>query len=58
MLFYGNTEKTDFDSIGFKLLWEKEKDINVNELKKYMHKKPKLKKIVVSTVPGAIEYYK
>ena len=33
-LFFGNTEKTDFGSKGFKLLWKKEKNINVTELKK------------------------
>ena len=57
MLFYGNPEKTDFNSIGFKLLWEKEKNININELKKYMIKKPKLKKRIVATVPDATKYY-
>ena len=29
LLFRGYPEKTDFNSIGFKLLWEKEKNIKV-----------------------------
>ena len=29
LLFYGDTEKTIFDSIGFKILWKKEKNIDV-----------------------------
>ena len=32
-LFYRNPEKTDFNSNGFKLLWEKEKGIEVDSLK-------------------------
>ena len=46
-LFYRNPEKTDFGSQGFKLLWEKEKDINVNVLQKYMHSKKDLKNIMI-----------
>ena len=38
-LFYANPEKTDFGTLGFKLLWEKEKEINISELKKKMRKK-------------------
>ena len=32
-LFYYNSEKVDFNSNGFKLLWEKEKDIYIDKLK-------------------------
>ena len=39
-LFIIKPEKTDFNSDGFKLLWEKEKDIEVDELKYLMRKKP------------------
>ena len=35
-VFIRNAEKTDFNSTGFKLLWEKEKNLNENELKKQM----------------------
>ena len=35
-LFQGNAEKTDFGSKGFRLLWEKEKDIRVDKLKYWM----------------------
>ena len=35
-LFAGNIDNADFNSIGFKLLWEKEKGIKMNELKKRM----------------------
>ena len=58
LLFRGNTEKTDFGLNGFKLLWEKEKDISVDKLKEMMHKKPELKERVVAAVPGAAAYYK
>ena len=56
-LFNGNPEKTDFNSDGFKLLWEKEKNININDLKKWMHRKSKLKEKVIEAVPDAIDYY-
>ena len=57
MLFQGNPEKTDFSSKGFKLLWKKEKDINVNGLKKMMNYFPELKEKVIAAVPDAIDYY-
>ena len=34
LVFRGNSVNIDFNSRGFKLLWEKEKNINVTELKK------------------------
>ena len=57
-LFNGNPEKTEFNSNGFKLLWEKEKDINVDELKKDMQYKSRLKDRIIAAVPDAIDYYK
>ena len=35
-LFNGNADRTDFSSLGFNLLWEKEKRIEINELKYQM----------------------
>ena len=58
LLFRWKPEKTNFGSKGFKLLWEKEKDISVDKLKEMMHKKPELKERVVAAVPGAAAYYK
>ena len=57
-LFIENPEKIDFSSKGFKLLWEKEKDIIVDVLKYLMRKKPNLKERVIVAVPDAIDYYK
>ena len=57
MLFRWNSEKTDFGTKSFKLLWEKDKDVNVHELKKWMCRKPELKEMVVAAVPGAAVYY-
>jgi len=56
-LFNGNTKKTDFNSNGFKLLWEKEKDIYIDKLKEKMQNKPDLKNRVISAVPEAAAYY-
>ena len=56
-LFQGNPEKTDFRSNGFKLLWEREKDIKVDSLKKLMNCFPKPKEKVIAAVPDAIDYY-
>ena len=56
-IFYGNTEKTDFDSNGFKLLWEKEKSINTDELKKYTCRKLYLKDKIVTAIQEAAGYY-
>ena len=58
LLFYKNPEKTDFNSNCFKLLWEKEKDIEVDRLKEYIQRKPELKEKVISAVPDAAAYYK
>ena len=58
LLFQWKPEKTDFNSKGFKLLWEKEKDINVKFLKKYILRNPDLKNRVITSVPDAINYYK
>ena len=38
LLFVENPEMTDFNSSGFKLLWEREKGINVGELKELMRR--------------------
>ena len=46
-----------FDTRGFKLLWEKEKGINVDDLKNEMREKQKLKNRVVAAVPDAAQYY-
>jgi len=48
---------TDFSSDGFKLLWEKEKNINVEKLKKWIRMKPDLKDKVINAIPEAVEYY-
>ena len=56
-LFYRNLEKTDFNSDGFKLLWEKEKNIKVDELKEEMRKKPELKEKVIAAIPDATTHY-
>ena len=53
----GNTERTEFDSSGFKLLWEKEKGIITNQLKKCINKKSELKDRVVAAVPEAAAFY-
>ena len=42
-LFRWKPEKIDFNSISFKLLWETEKNINEDELRKKMQAKLKLK---------------
>ena len=47
----------DFNSRGFKMLWEIEKDINVDELKRCMCKKLKLKEKVIMAVPDAVTFY-
>ena len=49
---------TDFDSLGFKLLWEREKDIKVGILKNMICKKSKLKNKIVAAVPSTITHYK
>ena len=56
-LFYRNPVKTEFNSNGFKLLWKKEKNINVDALKEKMQNKPDLKNRVISAVPEAAAYY-
>ena len=56
-LFHGNAEKVAFGSIGFKLLWKKEKDIKVSLLKEKMQAKLELKEKVVAAVPDAAAYY-
>ena len=56
-LFLGKTEKTDFSSNDFKLLWKKEKDIKVNSLKNDICRKLELKENVITAVPDAVEYY-
>ena len=55
-LFNGNTEMTDSNSPGFKLLWEK--DIKVGLLKNVMRRKSELKNRMVIAVPSIISYYK
>ena len=40
LLFTEKAEFTDFGSIGFKLLWQKEKSISTDELKVRMRHKP------------------
>ena len=57
LLFYGKPEKTDFSSKGFKLLWEKEKDINVYSLKHFMQNKSDLKQKIIAAAPDATAYY-
>ena len=52
-LFKGTPEKVDFSSRGFKLLWEKEKNIEKKKLIKKMSKRLDLKKTVVAIVPDA-----
>ena len=56
-LFNGYNENIEFSSIGFKLLWEKEKDINTDFLKIWMCGKPELREAVVAAVPDAAPYY-
>ena len=41
---------------GFKLLWERERDIKVEKLKELMGIESKLKDWVVAAVPGAAAY--
>ena len=53
LLFLGNTHKTDFNSTGFKMLWEREKNIKINELKYWMLMKPELMKRIILAVPEA-----
>ena len=57
LLFWKNPEKTDFNSKGFKLLWEKEKGISITKLKEQMRKKPELNERVVAAIPDAVAYY-
>ena len=57
LLFIGNTEKTDFSSIGFKVLWQREKSIKIDRLKNQMRKKPELKHKVIAVVSDAAKYY-
>ena len=58
MLFLeGNTEIIDFGSRGFKLLWEKEKYIEIDKLKNKIRDKPELKERIVAVVSDAIEYF-
>ena len=57
LLFNRKPEKTDFNSKGFKLLWEKEKDIDVGKLKEKMQKKPELKQKIIKAVPDSASYY-
>ena len=49
-LFSGKTDKTDFSSDGFKLLWENEKSINTEKLKEKMQTKQYLKNSVITAV--------
>jgi len=56
-LFTGYPENTDFNSNGFKLLWMKEKNINVDKLKEKMHDHQELKERVIAAIPDAIDYY-
>ena len=56
-LFIGSASKTDFCTSGFKMLWEREKDININHLKEWMQKKPKLQTPITVAVPDAVIYY-
>ena len=56
-LFNKNPEKADFNSNGFKLLWEREKDIRVDKLKKNLSKVPHLKNMIVAAAPGADQYF-
>ena len=56
-LFYGKPEKIKFDSNGFKLLWQKEKDINIDMLIYMMTNKPELIMIVIVAVLDAEQYF-
>ena len=56
-LFIENPEKTDFNSNGFKLLWENEKNIKVDELKKDMRRNKQIKEMIVTAIPDAEQYF-
>ena len=56
-LFRWKPEKTNFNSNSFKLLWKMEKNIKIDKLKEYMHKKSELKNKVIAAVAEAVAYY-
>ena len=58
LLFDNNAYKTRFNSQGFKLLWEREKNIKIDILKDKISKKSELKERVIAAVPGAVKFYK
>ena len=58
LLFDNNTYKTRFDSLGFKLLWEMEKNIKIDILRDKINKKSELKDRVITAVPEAVKFYK
>ena len=57
LIFYESTDKADFGSSGFKLLWEKEKNIKVVKLKECICQKSELKKKVLAAIPDAVSFY-
>ena len=57
LIFYESTDKADFGSTGFKLLWEKEKGIKVAKLKECICQRPELKEKVVAVIPDAVAFY-
>ena len=56
-IFKENIYNIDFGTQAFKLLWEKEKCIEIDKLKKLMKLIPEIKEKLVSSVPDAITYY-
>ena len=56
LLFEGNTDKIDFGSDGFKLLWEREKNMNEGLLKHVIHNKLELKARLMAVLE-AVAYY-
>ena len=56
-LFNRNTELINFNSNGFKLLWEKEKNIKKYDLEIILRKKPEIKDRLIAAAPEVAKYF-
>ena len=52
-IFSGNSEKIDYSSDSFKILWENENGIETDELKILMQKKSVHRENVIAAITGA-----
>ena len=57
LIFMKYSYRTDLGSRGFRLLWDREKSINVDKLQIYMRRYAALKEKIIAIAPDAASYY-